>query len=60
MPFFAFSLYIGDSEWDIAMGKNANIRTLSVAWGYRSREYLAEHGADDIISLPDEIFSYLY
>ena len=54
------ALYIGDSEWDIAMGKNANIRTLSVTWGYRSREYLLEHGAEDIISLPDEILSYLY
>ncbi|MBR2611956.1 MAG: HAD family hydrolase [Clostridia bacterium] len=53
-------LYIGDSEWDIGMGNNARVKTLSAAWGYRSREYLLEHGAEDIISLPDEILSFLY
>lgn len=33
-------IYVGDSEVDIAAGKNAMMQTVSVAWGFRTEEEL--------------------
>ncbi len=48
-------LYIGDSEVDIATGKAADMKTIGVTWGFRSREALKEAGAEWIIDAPEEI-----
>lgn len=48
-------LYVGDSEVDIRTGKNAGVRTVGVAWGFRSREVLAAAGAETIIDEPGEL-----
>ncbi|GFI51518.1 phosphoglycolate phosphatase [Lachnospiraceae bacterium] len=48
-------LYVGDSEVDIQTGRNAGVRTISAAWGFRSREVLEAAGADTIISRPQEL-----
>ncbi len=48
-------LYIGDSEVDIRTGKNAEVRTVSVAWGFRTREALIAAGARTIIESPEEL-----
>lgn len=53
------SLYVGDSEVDIATAKNAGIRCLSVSWGFRTAEQLKTNGATDIISRPTEIIDFL-
>lgn len=53
------TLYVGDSEVDIATARNAGTACLSVAWGFRSREMLAESGATTIIDRPEEILTYL-
>ena len=50
------AVYIGDSDVDIETAKNAGLRCISVDWGFRSREFLLEHGAETIISCPDELF----
>ena len=48
-------LYVGDSEVDIQTGKNAGVRTIGVAWGFRSRETLKAAGAETIIETPREL-----
>lgn len=37
-------LYVGDSEVDWQTGRNADVRTLIVTWGFRSKEALAALG----------------
>lgn len=42
------AVMIGDTSFDIAMGKAAGIRCVGVAWGYHSPEDLRAQGADAI------------
>ena len=49
------SYYVGDSEVDIEASKNADIRCLSVSWGFRSSEQLKKAGAVEIIDSPEEL-----
>ena len=51
-------LYVGDSEVDIQTGKNAGVRTIGVAWGFRTREILEAAGAEMIIDTPVELMGY--
>ncbi len=53
------TLYVGDSEVDIATAKNAGIDCLSVSWGFRTRKWLEENGATHIIDRPCEIADFL-
>lgn len=39
-------IYIGDSEIDIRVSKNAGIKSLGVLWGYRDEALLKKEGAD--------------
>lgn len=48
-------LYIGDSEVDIRTGRNAGVKTISVTWGFRTREVLMAAGAGTIIDRPEEL-----
>lgn len=52
-------LYVGDSEVDIRTGKNAGVRTVSVAWGFRDRKTLTTAGADIIIGSPEELLQFV-
>lgn len=52
-------LYIGDSEVDIMTGRNADIHTIGVEWGFRSREVLAEAGAKQTVRKPEELLLLL-
>ncbi|MFR1872956.1 MAG: HAD family hydrolase [Coprococcus sp.] len=48
-------MYVGDSEVDIKTGHAAGMKTVSVSWGFRSREILKENGAEHIIDRPEEL-----
>ena len=48
-------IYIGDSEVDILTARNAGVPCLSVLWGFRDREQLAEAGASHFCSSPREL-----
>jgi len=48
-------IYVGDSEVDIATAKNAGIHCISVDWGFKSRAFLARHGASKIVSNIEEL-----
>jgi phosphoglycolate phosphatase len=48
-------LFIGDSDVDIQTAKNAGIRSVGAAWGFRGRDELKAAQADIIIDSPREI-----
>lgn len=52
------SLYIGDSGVDMQTAGNANVDSIGVTWGFRTREELRENGAIHIVDSPKEILSY--
>ncbi len=43
------AVMVGDTEFDMAMGKAAGFATIGVAWGYHPRARLAAAGADRVI-----------
>ena len=51
----ADAVYIGDSEVDIETAKNAGTATISVDWGFRSRDYLAGLHPPVIVSSAEEL-----
>ena len=53
------TLYVGDSEVDIATAANAGVPCLSVTWGFRTREHLASSGASRFITSPEELVAAL-
>lgn len=49
------ALYVGDSEVDAATAKNAGTDAAIVGWGYRDREFLLSHGAEEVVGTVDEL-----
>ena len=49
------AVMVGDTEFDVAMGRAAGMATVGVAWGYHPRERLAAAGADAIIESFDAL-----
>lgn len=43
------SVYIGDSDVDIATARNSGVPCISVLWGFRDQDFLLEHGATCLI-----------
>lgn len=52
-------VYVGDSDVDISTAKNAGIPCISVSWGFRSREFLLEHGANRIADTVEGLWERL-
>ena len=46
------AVYIGDTDTDILTARNSRMHCISCAWGYKSREFLVENGAETICSNP--------
>lgn len=53
------TVMIGDTVYDILMGKAAGCRTIGVSWGYHPIAELREAGADMIAESMDELAQYL-
>ena len=53
------AVYVGDSDVDIQTAKNAEVRCISVSWGFRDEIFLMEHGAGIMIDRPLELLEYL-
>ncbi len=51
------SVFIGDAETDILTAKNSGIPCISVTWGFRDRDVLAESGAELFVNTSDELIS---
>ena len=52
-------LYIGDSEVDVRTGHNAGVKTVSVLWGFRTKDVLIAAGAVDMIDRPEELLQFI-
>lgn len=52
-------VFIGDGETDVRTAKNAGMRSLSVLWGYRSREQLIRAGAAEFVTGYPELVKIL-
>ncbi len=50
---------VGDGEPDVLTAKNAGMVPVSVLWGYRTREQLAEAGARNFVRDPSELENFL-
>ena len=49
------AIFFGDSEVDVQTGDNAGVYCVSVLWGFRDREFLAENGAKLFVANPLDI-----
>lgn len=49
------AVYVGDSEVDILTARNANLPCVSLAWGFRDREFLEERGAAHLADNAEEL-----
>ena len=52
-------IYIGDSDVDMQTGKNANVKTIGVSWGFRPRKELENYHPYAIADTPCEIMDYI-
>ena len=53
-------LYVGDTGTDMDCGRNAEMITVGVTWGFRSREELEKHKACHIIDRPEDLLKLVY
>ena len=53
------AVYVGDSDVDIQTAKNAEVRCISVSWGFRDEEFLLNHEAGIVIGRPLELLEYI-
>lgn len=44
--------FVGDSDVDMDTARNAGMTSIGVSWGYRSADFLREHGACRIMERP--------
>lgn len=49
------TVYVGDSDVDVATAHNSGLKCIGVTWGFRDAQVLGEAGADWIIQEPGEL-----
>lgn len=49
------AVYVGDSDVDLATARNSGLPCISVLWGFRSKEFLLEHGATCFAASPENL-----
>lgn len=49
------AFYVGDSDVDVQTAKNAGVKAVGAAWGFRGRQELEKEGADIILKSPAEL-----
>lgn len=54
------AVYIGDSEVDYMTAVNSGLPCISVAWGFRTEEFLRELGSKTIVSDAEELAQLLF
>lgn len=53
------TVYVGDSDVDIMTAQNAGLNGIFVSWGFRTREFLEEHGAGQIVDTTQELMEQI-
>ena len=54
------SIYIGDSDVDVATAKNAGMDMITVLWGFRDRDVLEKCGVTVFAKTTAELTQMLY
>ena len=49
------AVYVGDSDVDVLTARNSGLPCISVLWGFRTKEFLVQHGAAVFASSPADI-----
>ena len=52
-------IYVGDTEVDVLTARNVNVPCLSVLWGFRDKDYLAQEGATRFCDDPGKLYATL-
>ena len=52
------AVYVGDSDVDVLTARNSGLPCISVLWGFRSRDFLIQHGATTFALTPQDILQY--
>lgn len=52
------TVYVGDSEVDVATARNAFLPCISVLWGFRDRQLLTDHGATVFVETPEQLLDF--
>ena len=55
----ADAVMIGDTSYDMAMGRAAGVRTIGVTWGYHAPGQLRASGAERLVGSYDELMAVL-
>jgi phosphoglycolate phosphatase len=55
----ADALMIGDTSYDMAMGRAAGVRTIGVTWGYHKPDQLTASGAERLVDSYEELMAVL-
>lgn len=55
----AETVYVGDSEVDLATANNSGLRCVAVSWGFRDRDELVKRGAKNIADTPDQMKDFI-
>lgn len=53
------TVYIGDTEVDLATARNSGLDSISVLWGFRSVEELTPHNPMRMVNAPEEILKII-
>ena len=54
------AVYVGDSEVDIKTASNSGMPCISVDWGFKTHEFLVEHGGTKIVSDMDSLKNAIF
>lgn len=52
------TIYVGDSEVDIATAENSGLYDICVTWGFRDKKQLVAAGGQHFIDKPNELLKY--
>lgn len=53
------TVYVGDSEVDLATARNSGLDCISCLWGFRDKEMLVELGAENLAEKPADILNWV-
>lgn len=51
--------YVGDETRDVEAARHAGVISVAVAWGFNSREILAQHHPDYLLDKPDDLLKIM-
>ena len=52
-------LFLGDTDIDMMTARNAGMKAIGAAWGFRDSEELVAAGAEAVLSCPEEVMAYM-